>query len=573
MSIVNYDAIINGTPEKVLLNKFREMKNNYTEESAREYSSLYNNRPLSFVIENSRLIFSEPYYGLSFYKEMMEDVSLCNFNIYESELDKVESFIEESGNQMDVRQKQMYEDLATSIKSMMEKTSNTRIYTDYIKEKVNSEFENKLSGLIYEYKKGDTVYENHIVNLFKESDNNIINLTYIPYVTRNMNSSELNKIVSESLESTCISSNPDINEWKSYEESVICANKLACDSLYNESLDYIYNPNEKILFEYFINTSLDDKLNQLAEEHVNIDDVCHVTPVSAVNNIFLDMIESQIDKDENDKYKNTIKEFTSVTFESSLDILLREYQMVDDTGKKADGYFFVSNESTLDEAFNTLTSLYNESSNDIFVTESEDNEDVSDEDIDNMDNDVRGTDSGKKPQAPKPKNLANKIQFSAMDKEAKRNAKKAKLAQKGQEIKNAAIAATSLPRNAIKSIKDLTHKFDEADDERRKKFMTEPGFRKKAFRNLKLAILYGGAADIKLSFVPVVAVCRHFSKAKDVRIRNELVRELETELSVCEEKINDANSKGDEKEKYRLMRIRDRLKTEITRVKLNSKYV
>lgn len=573
MSIVNYDAIINGTPEKVLLNKFREMKNNYTEESAREYSSLYNNQPLSFVIENSRFIFSEPYCGLSFYKEMMEDVSLCNFNIYESELDKVESFIEENGNQMDERQKQMYEDLATSIKTMMEKTSNTRIYTDYIKEKVNSEFENKLSGLIYEYKKGDTVYENHIVNLFKESDNNIINLTYIPYVNRNMNSSELNKIVSESLESVCISSNPDINEWKSYTESVICANKLACDAVYNESLAYMYNNNEKILFEYFINTSLENKLNELAEERVNIDDVCHVTPVSAVNNIFLDMFESRLDKEDNDKYKNNIKEFTSATFESSLDILIREYQMSEDTNKKVDGYFFVSKESTLDEAFNNLSSLYNESTNGIFVSESGDNEDVSDEDIDNMDNDVRGTDSGKKPQAPKPKNLANKIQFSAMDKEAKRNVKNAERAQKGQEIKNAAVAATALPRNTIKSIKDLTHKFDEADDERRKKFMTEPGFRKKAFRNLKLAILYGGAANVKLSLVPVVAVCRHFSKVKDVRIRNELVRELETELSVCEEKINDANSKGDEKEKYRLMRIRDRLKTEITRVKLNSKYV
>ena len=103
--------------------------------------------------------------------------------------------------------------------------------------------------------------------------------------------------------------------------------------------------------------------------------------------------------------------------------------------------------------------------------------------------------------------------------------------------------------------------------------MTEPGFRKKAFRNLKLAIMYGGAAHVKLSLVPVLAMCRYFSKQKDVRIRNELVRELETELSVCEEKINDANAKGDEREKYRLMRIRDRLKTEITRVKLNSRYV
>jgi transcription elongation GreA/GreB family factor len=90
---------------------------------------------------------------------------------------------------------------------------------------------------------------------------------------------------------------------------------------------------------------------------------------------------------------------------------------------------------------------------------------------------------------------------------------------------------------------------------------------------MKLAILYGTAAQMKLAFVPVVMVCRHFSKVKDRRIRNELQRELETEIRVCEEKINDANANGDQKEKYRLIRIKDQLDAEVIRVKTNSKYV
>ena len=192
-----------------------------------------------------------------------------------------------------------------------------------------------------------------------------------------------------------------------------------------------------------------------------------------------------------------------------------------------------------------------------------------------MERDISGSEGtdGKKPQAPKPKNLANKVQFSAMDKEAKQQRKMSIRQQKGQEVKNAVNAVTALPKNVIDSIKDQVKQLDEKDDERRKNYMTEPGFRKKAFRNLKVAIMYGTAAQAKLAFVPIVMMCRHLSKKKDRRIRNELIREIETEIKVTEEKINDANANGDTKEKYKLIRIKDRLDAELVRVKVNSKYV
>ena len=164
-------------------------------------------------------------------------------------------------------------------------------------------------------------------------------------------------------------------------------------------------------------------------------------------------------------------------------------------------------------------------------------------------------------------------QFNAMDKEAKWQQKRAIARQKGQERFNAARAVAAIPMNVINDIKTQVKTLDTADDERRKRFMTEPGFRKKAVRNLKLAVLYGTAAHVKLSLVPVVAIVRHFSKKKDARIRNELVREIQTDIKVCEEKISDAQANDDKKEKYRLIRIRDRLNAELVRVKANSKYV
>ena len=127
--------------------------------------------------------------------------------------------------------------------------------------------------------------------------------------------------------------------------------------------------------------------------------------------------------------------------------------------------------------------------------------------------------------------------------------------------------------NVVNSIKSFMKKWDEADDERRKKYIIEPGFRKKAFRNLKLAIMYGATASVKITMLPVVFMARHFSKQKNIRIRNELARELDTEIKICDEKISDAAANGDQQQKYKLMRIKSSLEKEALRVKTNSKYI
>lgn len=160
-----------------------------------------------------------------------------------------------------------------------------------------------------------------------------------------------------------------------------------------------------------------------------------------------------------------------------------------------------------------------------------------------------------------------------MDKEVKQRRKLSELRQKGQETLNAAKASLQLPKNVIDEVKGMVRKLDEWDDERRKKYITEPGFRKKIFKNLKLSILYGTAAQVSLSLLPITIAARTLSKKKNIRMRNELARELETEIKVCDEKINDANANNDTQEKYRLMRIKDQLEAERIRVRTNSKYI
>lgn len=160
-----------------------------------------------------------------------------------------------------------------------------------------------------------------------------------------------------------------------------------------------------------------------------------------------------------------------------------------------------------------------------------------------------------------------------MDAELKQMDKQGAARRAGQDIKNAAKAVGNLPKNFMNQVKAQIHKLDEKDEARRKGFMSEPGFRKQSFHNLKMAILYGSAATMKLTLVPWMMVIRHFSKEKDRRIRNELVSEIEAEIRICDEKINDANSEGKKQEKYELMRIREKLNRELLRVKYNSKYI
>lgn len=177
-----------------------------------------------------------------------------------------------------------------------------------------------------------------------------------------------------------------------------------------------------------------------------------------------------------------------------------------------------------------------------------------------------------KPQKPK-EDLPTKIQNKAIDAEAARQQKRGIRQEKNTKLKNAGKAIMAGPKGWLNSVKKFTDSFNKMDVKRRKEFFLKPGYRHKIFRNAKWALLYGGAARYKLSSLPFAMLIRHFSKDKDRRIRNELTRELETEIRICEEKINDANANGDQQEKYKLMRIKDKLTAEKHRVQLNSNFI
>ena len=174
----------------------------------------------------------------------------------------------------------------------------------------------------------------------------------------------------------------------------------------------------------------------------------------------------------------------------------------------------------------------------------------------------------------KPKeDVPTKIQNKALDHAAKQNEKDAKNMEKKQKLKNAANAVSEKPKEKLDDIKRFGRKWEKWDDNARKEFMLKPGNRHKIMKKFRTALLYGAVAHVKLSYLPVVVLLRHYSKSKDRRIRNELSMELDSEIKICEEKIRDADNEGDRAKKYELMRIRDKLNAERTRVRVNAKYL
>ena len=588
MPYINREKILYESPKKRLIIGFDNLKQNFTEEAALEYSKLYKDQALSFIIENSRLIFAEPYYGYDFYKETMcGENEYVAFPKYRSEIDKLNTFIDDNQNKMPADQLSMYTDLRDRLMGKLNDYKNSETLVGYCADRdpKTAELAANISDKVYDYKKAEIAGDAQLMDQLQNGIKNDLSgdidptmfFTLAPYVGQ---ATSDNTILNDNIKKFAEEPNGSWTEKPTIESAfdrTIILSKLMNDKAYIEAMKYVPRSSRMILNEY-AKEDLGGNLQELITERVSTDKVFYSTPMMSVLNLFTEDEESNLFREEYDEFRENRYGIRLHVFEKLMDLITYEYQTCEDTNEEIKGYNFFKEGTTIEEAFAIVSKNLMDTKHVLNITEASDEEDVSDEDIDNMEQDTNdapervGT-STKKPKAPKPKNLANKIQFKAMDAEVRQNEMRAAAKQRGQEIKNAAKAAGQLPANVISDIKDQTKKIDEADDDRRKKYMLEPGFRKKGFRNLKLGLLYGTAARAKLALVPVIAVCRHFSKKKDMRIRNELTRELETEIKITEEKINDANSAGDNKEKYQLMRIKSKLEAEKARVKMNSKYI
>ena len=568
---IDIERIINGTPDKRIVNAYNTLKNDYTEENAGRYKEVYSNEPISSILDNAEIIFSEPYFGTDFFIKLVEANSCIWFTRYEDIYNKISNFYDTYVTKMNGVQKEKLAILQDTMHRRLIESSNVINYTYYIRDNIG-DIESDLLDAVSEEKTmvvEDTIIEN--------IDNIIVLFTYLPYVANVFHPETLDKIAEHLLEACDINNDFDNDMWSTYIECVIMANKLSKDRGWLEAVhNNINNRSLRQLLREFINTDLNEVISNMNIKRVK-SVPHHVSIESAIDDQLLNMEFGDMNFEENSITKKGFEDYTRIAFEKTSEHIGIEYSYTNNTESTIEGYSLFRENCSLDDAY-TYISAFVEAEETNFEVDNKDNRDYlastakspkTKESNSGSSRDYVATNS----KAPKAKNVANSIQYKAMDAEAKQMALFGKVARTGQDVVNAGKAVMALPMNVVKEIKKVSDDLDKVDDNRRKAFMTDPGFRKKSFHNLKMAIMYGTAVQINLALLPILLIIRHFSKDKDIRIRNELIREIETEIKVCEEKITDASSAGDNKEKYRLIRIKEKLLAELARVKSNSKYV
>lgn len=568
---IDIERIINGTPDKRIVNAYNTLKNDYTEENAGRYKEVYSNESISSILDNAEIIFSEPYFGTDFFIKLVEANSCIWFTRYEDIYNKISNFYDTYISKMNGVQKEKLAILQDAMHSKLIESGNVINYAYYIRDNIG-DIESDLLDAVSEEKTmvvEDTIIEN--------IDNIIVLFTYLPYVANVFHPETLDKIAEHLLEACDINSDFDNDMWSTYIECVIMANKLSKDKGWLEAVhNNINNRSLRQLLREFINTDLNEVISNMNIKRVK-SVPHHVSIESAIDDQLLNMEFGDMNFEENSITKKGFEDYTRIAFEKTSEHIGIEYSYTNNTESTIEGYSLFREACSLDDAY-TYISAFVEAEETNFEVDNKDNRDYlastakspkTKESNSGSSRDYVATNY----KAPKAKNVANSIQYKAMDAEAKQMALFGKVARTGQDVVNAGKAVMALPMNVVKEIKKVSDDLDKADDNRRKAFMTDPGFRKKSFHNLKMAIMYGTAVQINLALLPILLIIRHFSKDKDIRIRNELIREIETEIKVCEEKITDASSAGDNKEKYRLIRIKEKLLAELARVKSNSKYV
>jgi hypothetical protein len=155
-----------------------------------------------------------------------------------------------------------------------------------------------------------------------------------------------------------------------------------------------------------------------------------------------------------------------------------------------------------------------------------------------------------------------------IDRETTKKQQEAK--KKVQDAQNVVRAATKPIKRTETWIANMINKWKDADENNVKEKMADPHARNNLFSAIKKAIAAGSLLKAGILMNPIfltLTVTRGAGKNKrEFRIRNEMIGELKTELEIIDEKIRDANNKGDNAEKYKLMRFKNELNKKLIRV-------
>lgn len=643
---LNKDRIFNESPKKKLIREYNNLMQDYTKINALKYKAVYENAPLSFILENSRYIFAEPMQGYEFYKKFITE-SVFPLGVLDDEVDKINTYLESFSDKMSEEQRDMYTELLSVVESKANsfKTSS-KLYNAIME---NTESVMGLYDKIYEMK--EDAHSIDLVSVIEECSDSLnimdamniglqvdgittglysyLENAYVDepisvdaYVLNTYTSNIMSRMMKDSFFKEAVSNIGNIN----LRTLIMGLSKLDDVDMVNESLSETIKVNTTTNSTDLIHDIYEMSMEESSEEddEIKATNMLLEKSIVDINNGFA-LIDYMISDDERAASNNlviqecvkngivenapqTYEEYIAL-FESCSEKLTNEILAITEKYFTPDGKpsTVIANsigvrgvDSVMDNGkhpiqYVPLTPINNDKKVPDDEEDKDDDEEETEEELEKKREEAKRRQTEKyasmdiddetfseksdddeisgMPLPPDKPNVFRRIQNRALDKNVSFKRKWSEKRRTAQDARNAGKAVAKIPMNVTDSIKKRVDEWDTYDDDRRKAYIIKPGTRKKYFRALRLCIMHYGAFAINPVLNIVLFICQKLSKGKNVRIRNELIRELEAEIKVTEEKIEDAKANGDNKQKYALIRIKDKLTAEVVRIRANSSAV
>ena len=327
----NFDVskIINGTDKKALENNFNALKKSYSEENAKSYCECYQEKPLSFILENSRYIFGEPAYGLPFYEHIINNCEMPFF-CFENECEKIKDFLSEFGTQMNPEQRTRFQALENTLETKMETYQTEIMLESFLLSKGEDEKAiNDYYDSLYLYKKGPDDEKGKSIMLVNKSINGLSPLSKILHVSKSAN--DIGYRLLDTVKDAYDANVSDLRSFASNMESVLFMNRLAHSNTFTESMKLITNANTYLemtklsgmdVGEILVHESTLLKSNQIPSS---------LSGSSAVNAIFEASAMDTFTKEIEDEEIFGFLQKKHAAYESCLELIQEEYNTCKNT--------------------------------------------------------------------------------------------------------------------------------------------------------------------------------------------------------------------------------------------------
>lgn len=275
------EKIFNGSPIKMLRNKFEELKQDYTKANAIRYAQVYSEMALTDILDCSEYIFTEPMRGCAFYKDLMESC-LIPYDRIEEEYDKVDHYLKANQKKMSPTMLTEYTELFGDLERMLTNTCYTRMMYESFHDNTHA------NDRFYDcfFNREDGVIEESTANsIYKAKGLRLIDAITLGVKKPEKNASSLYKyMVEEALVEN--PTTPEEYQLNAYTTNVV--RRMMKDRYISEAVNNLQNMNLRTLLKGLASEDQSEFLESVIVEHGDPDDIVYSTTENAVNMMFDD---------------------------------------------------------------------------------------------------------------------------------------------------------------------------------------------------------------------------------------------------------------------------------------------